>query len=136
MPMDNQLKELIRKLDVVVLYGPLDAPGHADFPPVLNGAAVVFINELLTPKQQKTVLLHELGHIAKQRDEKELYNVAMTMKIKMEYGANLFMIRFLFNRYILITGDDPYSVNYLEFMRQNDIPSRDENIVKKVIANY
>ena len=136
MPMDNQLKELIRKLDVVVLYGHLDAPGHADFPPVLNGVAVVFINELLTPKQQKTVLLHELGHIAKQRDEKELYNVAMTMKIKMEYGANRFMIRFLFDRYILVTGDDPYTVNYLEFMRQNDIPSRDENIVKEVIANY
>lgn len=134
--MDNQLKELIRKLDVVALYGPLDAPGHAVFPPVLNGAAVVFINELLTPKQQKTVLLHELGHIAKQRDEKELYNVAMTMKIKMEYGANRFMIKYLFDKYLVITGDDPYSVNYLEFMRQNDIPSRDENIVKDIITSY
>ena len=60
----------------------------------------------------------------------------MTLKLKMEYGANLFMIKYLFHRYILITGDEPRSVNYMEFMRQNDIPSRDENIVKEVILSY
>lgn len=60
----------------------------------------------------------------------------MTLKLKMEYGANLFMIKYLFHRYILITGDAPRSVNYMEFMRQNDIPSRDENIVKEVILSY
>ena len=46
------------------------------------------------------------------------------------------MIKYLFSNYIDVTGDDPYSVNYLEFMRQNDIPSRDENIVKEVILSY
>lgn len=60
----------------------------------------------------------------------------MTLKLKMEYGTNLFMIKHLSHRYINITGDDPHSVNYLEFMRQNDIPSRDENIVKEVILSY
>lgn len=136
MLMDSQLRKLIQQLDTVVMYTSLDSPGHTIFPPILHGTAIVYVDESLTAMQQRTVLLHELGHIAKQRDEKELYSVAMTMKIKMEYGANRFMIRFLFNHYLSITGDDPYSVNYLEFMRQNDIPSRDENIVKDIIASY
>lgn len=134
--MNSKLAELVRQLDVVVMYTQLDSPGHAVFPPILHGTAIVYIDETLTTMQRQTVLLHELGHIAKQRDEKELYNVAMTMKIKMEYGANRFMIKFLFNHYLSVTSDDPYSVNYLEFMRQNDIPSRDENIVRDIIANY
>ena len=98
--------------------------------------SVIYIDTKLTETQQKTVLIHELGHLAKQRDEKELYDVTISMKMKMEYGANKFMIKYLFSNYIDVTGDDPHSVNYLEFMRQNDIPSRDENIVKEVILNY
>lgn len=134
--MDNQIQLLIDELDVAVIYGKLDDPGHAVFPPILEGKAVIYIDTKLTETQQKTVLIHELGHLAKQRDEKELYDVTISMKMKMEYGANKFMIKYLFSNYIDVTGDDPHSVNYLEFMRQNDIPSRDENIVKEVILNY
>lgn len=46
------------------------------------------------------------------------------------------MISYLFHRYIKYTGEEPYRVDYLEFMRQNDIPLRDEDIVKEIIANY
>lgn len=134
--MDSQIQSLINELDVAVIYGKLDDPGHATFPPILEGKAVIYIDTKLTETQQKTVLIHELGHLAKQRDEKELYDVTISMKMKMEYGANKFMIKYLFSNYIDVTGDDPHSVNYLEFMRQNDIPSRDENIVKEVILNY
>lgn len=134
--MDNQIQLLIDELDVAVIYGKLDDPGHAVFPPILEGKAIVYINSSLTEQQQITVLLHELGHVAKQRDIKELYDRTMTLKSKMEYGANRFMIKYLFHRYINITGDDPRYVNYLEFMRQNDIPTRDENIVKEIILNY
>lgn len=134
--MDNKLKELLEELDAVVMYGSLDYPGRIAFPPILEGKAVIYIDTKLTETQQKTVLIHELGHLAKQRDEKELYDVTISMKMKMEYGANKFMIKYLFSNYIDVTGDDPHSVNYLEFMRQNDIPSRDENIVKEVILSY
>ncbi|MBB1080196.1 ImmA/IrrE family metallo-endopeptidase [Limosilactobacillus sp. STM2_1] len=134
--MNNELKELISELNAIVLYGIFDAPGHVAFPPILEGTAVIYIDNKLTECQQKTVLIHELGHIAKQREEKELYDATMSMKMKMEYGANKFMIKYLFSNYIDVTGDDPHSVNYLEFMRQNDIPSRDENIVREVILNY
>lgn len=66
----------------------------------------------------------------------DLYNATMTMKLKMECGANQFVIRYLFRLYIKYTGEVPYIVNYLEFMRQNDIPLRDEELVKEVIAEY
>lgn len=134
--MDSEIQLLIKELNVVVFYTEFDGLGHATFPPILEGKAAVYINSSLTEQQQVTVLLHELGHVAKQRDIKELYDVTMTLKSKMEYGANRFMIKYLFHRYINITGDDPRSVNYLEFMRQNDIPSRDENIVKEIIMDY
>lgn len=134
--MVDKIKELAKELNAVIFYGELDDPGHSCFPPYLNGKALVFVDEGLNEQQQKIVLLHELGHIAKQRDEMCLYNRTINMKLKMEYGANRFMIKYLFHNYIDFTGDEPRSVNYLEFMRQNDIPSRDENIVKEVIASY
>lgn len=134
--MSDKLQALARDLNAVVLYQVLDSPGHTCFPTILNGTALVYINSELDEQEQKIVLLHELGHIAKQRDEKCLYDRTINMKLKMEYGANRFMIKYLFRSYIAYTGDDPQSVNYLEFMRQNDIPSRDENIVKEVIAKY
>lgn len=134
--MDHKLQQLICNLNVVVIYGELDDAGHAVFPPILKGTAMIFINNSLTDQKKKVILLHELGHVAKQRNEKELYNTAMAMQLKMEYGANRFMIEYLFSDYLKITGDEPRHINYLEFMRQNDIPYRDENIVKEVIANY
>lgn len=129
--MGLSIQDVIRKLGVAVIAGELDGPGY--YVPELNA---IFIDQSLDEVQHKVVLLHELGHAAKQRDEYCLYQATMTMKAKMECGANRFMIHYLFSHYILVTGDDPYSVNYLEFMRQNDIPSRDEDIVKEVIANY
>lgn len=134
--MDKQLDNLITELNVLVFYSCLDAPGHVVFSDILNGKAVIYVNSNLSECEQRTVLIHELGHVAKQRDEKELYDVTMNMKLKMEYGANRFMISYLFKNYIQVTGDEPRSVNYLEFMRQNDIPGRDENIVKEIIANF
>ena len=130
--MDKEIQSLIHELNAVVIYGKLDDYGHAIFPPILHGTAVIYVEESLSEIQKRTVLLHELGHVAKQRNETELYDVTMNMKTKMEYGANQFMIQYLFTRYINTTDVEPTSVNYLEFMRQNDIPSRDEEIVKDI----
>lgn len=129
--MDVTIQEIIDRLHVVVIVGKLDNPGY-----YIPGINAIYIDESLNECDHEIVLLHELGHAAKHRNDMPLYHATMTMKIKMEYGANRFMIKYLFNRYIANTGDDPASVNYLDFMRQNDIPSRDENIVKEIIAGY
>ena len=129
--MEISIENVIKELGVAVIVGEFDNPGY--YIPDWNA---IFIDQSLDETEHKVVLLHELGHAAKQKDEYLLYKVTMNMKTKMEYGANRFMIKYLFNQYISVTGDAPYSVNYLEFMRQNDIPSRDENIVRDIIANY
>ena len=129
--MVSEIQQIIKELDVKVFVGELDVPGY--YIPEWN---VIFIDESLNELHHEVVLLHELGHAAKQRDEMVLYNATMYMKSKMEYGANRFMIKYLFKNYVSITGDEPRSVNYIDFMRQNDIPYRDENIVKDIIANY
>lgn len=134
--MDEEIQSLINELDVVVIYASLDDYGRTVFPPILNGKAIIYIEQSLSEMKQQAVLLHELGHVAKQRNEKALYDATMNMKVKMEYGANLFMVQHLFDNYINETDMEPRSVNYIEFMRQNDIPSRDENVVKEVILNY
>lgn len=128
---DNNVMDIIKQLGVHVIVCELDNPGY--YSPVWNA---IFIDQSLDEVEHEVVLLHELGHAAKQQGDECLYHATMTMKLKMEYGANRFMISYLFHRYINITGDDPHNVNYLEFMRQNGIPSRDEFIVKEIIANY
>lgn len=122
---------IIKELHVAVIVGEFDKPGY--YIPDWNA---IFINQSLDETEHEVVLLHELGHAAKHRGERCLYRATMQMKIKMEYGANRFMISYLFHNYISVTGDDPCSVNYIEFMRQNDIPARDENIVRDIIASY
>lgn len=134
--MDSEIQLIIKELNADVIYHELDGLGHATFPPILEGKALVYINSSLSEQRQKIVLLHELGHIAKQRDIKDLYDTTMTLKTKFEYGANRFMISYLFEVRINTTGEDPRDVNYIEFMQQNDIPSRDANIVKEVILSY
>lgn len=129
--MAEKVIDIIRELGVSVIVGDFDNPGY--YAPELNA---IFIDEKLDECQHDVVLLHELGHAAKHKNEIELYNATMTMKLKMECGANRFMISYLFHRYIKYTGEEPYTVNYLEFMRQNDIPLRDEELVKEVIAEY
>lgn len=129
--MIDSVQSIVKELGVVIFNYDFDRPGY--YIPPWNA---IFIDNKLNKKQRHVVLLHELGHAAKQRGECALYRATMNMKIKMEYGANKFMIQYLFNRYIDDTDIEPQSVNYLEFMRQNDIPSRDENIVKDIILNY
>ena len=129
--MTGEIQAIIKQLKVAVIVGEFDNPGY--YNPVWNA---IFISQNLNEVEHEVVLLHELGHAAKQRDEMVLYDATMYMKSKMEYGANRFMIKYLFKNYVNLTGDEPSSVNYIDFMRQNDIPYRDENIVKDIIANY
>lgn len=129
--MIDDVESIIEELGVVVLVGDLDVPGY-----YIEDWNAIFIDSGLDEQQHLVVLLHELGHAAKQHGESSIYNATMNAKIKMEYGANRFMIKYLLQRFIAITDIEPHLVNYLDFMRQNDIPSRDEGIVKSVIAGF
>ena len=40
--MDKEIQLLIHELNAVVIYGKLDDYGHAIFPPILHGTAVIY----------------------------------------------------------------------------------------------
>ena len=127
----KNIKRIIGELGVVVIVGKLDNPGYYD--PVHNA---IFVNEGLDELQHEVVLIHELGHAALQRGEWEVYDATINMKSKMEYEANYFMVELLFDDYMKVTDIEPEDINVFDFMRQNDIPSKDEYMVREVIANY
>lgn len=129
--MDLTLQEIIDRLQVVVITAPLDHPGY--YLPDLN---TIYVDEELDEQEHEMVLLHELGHAAKHKNELVLYHATVNMKLKMEYGANSFMIEHLFNKYVNATGTEPAAVNYLDFMKQVGIPEKHADIVKKIISKY
>ena len=129
--MTYEVKDIIKQLGVAVIVGDLDNPGY--YNPVWNA---IFISQNLSEIEYNIVLLHELGHAAKQRDEMALYHATKVMQSKMECGANRFMIRYLLQNYVALNDDDPKSINYLDFMRANDIPGRDENLVREIIKDF
>lgn len=127
----KSINDIIHALHVVVLVGGIDRTGY--YSPALNA---IFINENLDELQHEVVLIHELGHAALQRGEWELYDATINMKSKMEYEANYFMVEWLFDDYMKVTDIEPEDINIFDFMRQNDIPSKDEYMVREIIANY
>lgn len=129
--MTDEVKDIIKQLGVAVIVGDLDNPGY--YNPVWNA---IFISQSLTESEHYAILLHELGHAAKQRDEMALYKATKVMQSKMECSANRFMIRYLLQNYISVNDDDPKFINYLDFMRANDIPGRDESMVREIIAEF
>lgn len=127
----ESINELISELGVKVIVGKLDNPGY--YVPEVNG---IFINEELTEFQHEFVLVHELGHAAFHKGEWELYDTTISMKARMEYQANYFMVEWLFDDYMKITDIEPEEINVFDFMRQNAIPEKDEAMVREIIANY
>lgn len=130
--MERRIQELVDELHCVVLFGELNCDGCVSFPPELN-QPVIYVNCQLPEPAQKMVILHELGHVAKQQGEQSLYHATMAMHLQMEHSANRFAIQELYDSY-LQDCDDPRHVDYLDFMRQNAIPNRDVDIVREVVS--
>ncbi|WP_290033690.1 ImmA/IrrE family metallo-endopeptidase [Ligilactobacillus cholophilus] len=122
----NSINAIIKELNVKVVCSPLlDKKGYCV--ELLN---IIVINSNLSEQQQKNVLLHELGHIAKQRHEANLYSKTEAMRLKMEHEANEFMVNKIVNDYISNTGVEISDVNYQNFAINNSI---DASLVKDVL---
>lgn len=134
--MEDQIQMMAKELDCSIVYREMEKRGYAFFPPATNGHAFIAVNNQLTQSHQTITILHELGHVAKQRNNRKLYNVSITMKLKMEREANEFLITSLVQNYVDITGDDPINMNYIDFMRNNDIASCEEGLVKEIICKF
>lgn len=134
--MEDQIQMMAKELDCSIVYRKMEKRGYAFFPPAADGHAFIAVNNQLTESHQTITILHELGHVAKQRNNRELYDASMTMKLKMEREANEFLITGLVQNYVDITGNNPINLNYIDFMRNNDIPSCEEDLVKEIIWKF
>lgn len=134
--MDSEIERLVREYNVMVVFGDIETQGYVAYSETLGGQPVIFINENLSEQEQHLVILHELGHVALDRCDRCLYNRTNAMKLKMECYADTFMIERLVRYNLKGVDIVPEAFNYLDFMEQVGIPSKDESIVKEVVRKY
>ena len=78
-------------------------------------------------------VLHELGHLIKHTNIKELYNCAPVCRLKMEHEANQFMVDELVDDYLENSNVEPETVNYIDFANDNHI--QETNMIKQAIKS-
>lgn len=115
--MDRNVKEIVDELHVTIKYDDnLDKPGH-----YISSLNIIVLNGSLSDFELTKTLLHELGHAALHQHNSELYNVTTTMHSKMEYEAETFMSRQLVRQYMDLHDADPASINYMDFIAENEL---------------
>ena len=115
--MDKKVKEIIDELRVTILDNSnLDKPGH-----YISALNIIVLNSSLNDFEMTKVLLHELGHAALHQDNCKLYNVTFALHSKMENEAETFMSHQLVRQYMEIHNADPASINYMDFITDNEL---------------
>lgn len=84
----------------------------------LDEINLIIIDYSLNDLDKRYALLHELGHVAKNKGEYSIYSQTKTARLKMERQANEFMINKILDEYIATTGLEPADINYLNFAKK------------------
>ena len=130
--LDREISKLIKELGVDIIYVPrLDAEGK-----YIAAINTIVIDDRLSERDKRRVLLHELGHAAKHQNNYELYNCAYSLHSKMENEANEFMLDSLVQSYIRTVDLDGKYLNYMKFIEDNEIDTRYEFVVKELFTKY
>lgn len=130
--MDREISKLIKELGVDIIYVPeLDSDGK-----YIAAINTIVIDDRLSERDKRRVLLHELGHAAKHQNNYELYNCAYSLHSKMENEANEFMLDSLVQSYIRTVDLDGKYLNYMKFIEDNEIDTRYEFVVKELFTKY
>lgn len=103
----------------------------------LDEIDLIIIDYSLNDLDKRYALLHELGHVAKNKGEYSIYSQTKTARLKMERQANEFMVNEILDEYIATTGVEPIDINYLNFAKENSLPDSSlvENVLKHKIGN-
>lgn len=122
-----------KKYDVKVklLYSNLPLDTVASYIPKFN---LFIVDNTASEEEINKAVLHELGHLIKHTNIKELYNCAPVCRLKMEHEANQFMVNELVNDFLQDSNADPESVNYVDFANNNHIHETD--MIKQAIQNH
>lgn len=130
--MDSLIKKIVEMLQVTVQYT-TEIKKDAYCFPNLN---LIIINSCNSEREQQKNLLHELGHLAKQRNNYQLYNLTFALHSKMENEAEEFMIEKMLEVKLNDPDFEPSSFNYINFLESYDIETRYEPVVKDFMTKY
>lgn len=130
--LDNEVKEIIVELGVTIIEAPkLDA--DARYIPITN---TIVIDARLPERVKLLRLLHELGHVAKHKNNYVLYRKSFALHSKMENEAEEFMIEKMLEVTLNNPEFDPGSFNYVNFLESYEIELRYEPFVKQFMTKY
>lgn len=130
--LDSLIKKIVEMLQVTVRYT-TEIKKDAYCFPNLN---LIIINSCNSEREQQKNLLHELGHLAKQRNNYQLYNLTFALHSKMENEAEEFMIEKMLEVKLNDPDFEPSSFNYINFLESYDIETRYEPVVKDFMTKY
>lgn len=130
--LDSLIKKIVEILQVTVRYT-TEIKKDAYCFPNLN---LIIINSCNSEREQQKNLLHELGHLAKQRNNYQLYNLTFALHSKMENEAEEFMIEKMLEVKLNDPDFEPSSFNYINFLESYDIETRYEPVVKDFMTKY
>lgn len=86
----NKLLDIARNHEIIVVFLDISKPAF-----YISETNTIIINNNLLEGEQKIVLLHELAHAKKHRQQACLYNSTYVNQSKMEAEANEFMLHSL-----------------------------------------
>lgn len=105
----DEISELLKSNEITLVVTNIESAGF--YVPELRA---MFVNEDLSPVEQKEVILHELHHALNHSDLKDLYNIPV-FHSKMENEADKFMIHYLIN-------ENEGQYNYSELFEEFGLP--------------
>ncbi|MHC5226926.1 ImmA/IrrE family metallo-endopeptidase [Enterococcus sp. LJL99] len=130
--MDKRIQQIIDSLGVNVVYNS-ELEKTAYYIPSID---TILVNSSKPTKEQQKSLLHELGHVCKQKNDYVLYNQTFALHSKMENEAEEYMIQ----KMIEVRFTDPdfelSTFNVCNFLDSYEIDYSYENVVKSFMTNY
>ncbi|MGX7200000.1 ImmA/IrrE family metallo-endopeptidase [Enterococcus nangangensis] len=132
MKSDYTIAQLVKSLDVQLVYD-MELQAPAFYSPDFN---IIAVNTHLTEYDQKIAILHELGHACLHQQNSQLYRITATMREKMEFEANCFMIKKLLYPYLENPEIDLYSFNALQFLVRYQLNQNYLEITKKLYLDF
>lgn len=127
----DKIKELIKESGVHIEFIKLyDCNGF--YLPAMN---TIFINDSLSDEMKFGVILHEIAHCKKHKDEAVLYKLATNERLKMEREANTFMLQEQLELYIRTNNIEKEDINAITFLQSQGLSLKFEADIKKIISN-
>lgn len=130
--MNMRINELLKKYNAVLkISDEIESDGFCVETQDIN---IVIVRSDLDNYHIEQVILHELGHIAKDDDVIGNYKDYVA-RSKMEYSANSYMIANLLDKWCNYNNIELQDVNCVTFLEVNSLPLNNLPIVEKIIQD-